>query len=92
MPDLPTNVGMALLSCLSAWDLGLAKERQVVMLLSRMLDTVEALPKWNGHLYNWYNTRLAQPMEPAYISTVDSGNLVRLPDRSVGRTPGKRIS
>lgn len=75
MPDLPTNIGMALLSCLSAWDLGLAKERQVVMLLSRMLDTVEALPKWNGHLYNWYNTRLAQPMEPAYISTVDSGNL-----------------
>lgn len=80
LPDVacrtsPTNIGMALLSCLSAWDLGLAKERQVVMLLSRMLDTVEALPKWNGHLYNWYNTRLAQPMEPAYISTVDSGNL-----------------
>lgn len=71
----PTNIGMALLSCLSAWDLGLTEERPALMLLSRMLDTVEELPKWRGHLYNWYDTRSAQPMEPLYVSTVDSGNL-----------------
>lgn len=71
----PTNIGMALLSCLSAWDLELVEPRVVIMLLSRMLDTVEKLPKWKGHLYNWYDTRLAQPMKPFYVSTVDSGNL-----------------
>ena len=41
-----------------------------------MLETIEKLPKWNGHLYNWYNTLTLEPLIPRYISTVDSGNLV----------------
>ena len=41
-----------------------------------MLDTIERLSKWNGHLYNWYNTLNLAPLTPRYISTVDSGNLV----------------
>ena len=41
-----------------------------------MLHTIEKLPKWNGHLYNWYNTINLEPLIPRYISTVDSGNLV----------------
>lgn len=71
----PTNIGMALLSCLSACDLELTEQKRGLLLISHMLDTVEQLPKWNGHLYNWYDTCSAQPMEPLYISTVDSGNL-----------------
>lgn len=71
----PTNIGMALLSCLAAWELGLAEEAQILPLLGHMLDTLEALPKWNGHLYNWYHTQTAQPLQPIFVSTVDSGNL-----------------
>ena len=41
-----------------------------------MLHTIEKLPKWNGHLFNWYNTLNLEPLIPRYISTVDSGNLV----------------
>ena len=71
----PTNIGMALLSCLAAWELGLAEEGQAVPLLSHMLDSLEQLPKWNGHLYNWYQIKTAQPLQPIFVSTVDSGNL-----------------
>ena len=34
------------------------------------------LDKWNGHLYNWYNIKTMKPLNPRYISTVDSGNFV----------------
>lgn len=71
----PTNIGMALLSCLAAWELGLAEEEQVTPLLGHMLDSIQKLPKWRGHLYNWYHIKTAQPLAPIFVSTVDSGNL-----------------
>lgn len=71
----PTNIGMALLSCLAAWELGLSERGQVTQLLGHMLDTVQSLPKWKGHLYNWYHIGTLQPLQPFFISTVDSGNL-----------------
>ena len=39
-------------------------------------DTLDVLPKHNGHLYNWYDTISLDPLMPKYISTVDNGNLV----------------
>lgn len=71
----PTNIGMALLSCIAAADLELTGKAQAVELISHTLDTVERLPKWNGHLYNWYDTSNCAPLYPRYVSTVDSGNL-----------------
>ena len=71
----PTNIGMALLSCLAAADLELCARSQAAELIGHMLDTLEELPKWYGHLYNWYDTASAQPLEPRYVSTVDAGNL-----------------
>ncbi len=71
----PTNIGMALLSCVAAADLELTGRQKALELISHILDTLEALPKWNGHLYNWYDTSDCSPLRPRYISTVDSGNL-----------------
>ena len=71
----PTNIGMALLCVLAAVDLDYVPKEKGIALLSHMLDTLEALPKWQGHLYNWYDTSSAQPMHPRYVSTVDGGNL-----------------
>ena len=71
----PTNIGLALLACLSALDLGLTERERAVFLLKQQLDTLEGLEKWQGHLYNWYDTAAAQPLYPRYVSTVDSGNL-----------------
>ncbi|HVK33993.1 MAG TPA: glucoamylase family protein, partial [Burkholderiaceae bacterium] len=33
------------------------------------------LQRQRGHFLNWYDTRSLQPLLPAYVSTVDSGNL-----------------
>ena len=71
----PTNLGLALLSALCALKLGVAPEQEALGLCENLLATAERLPKWRGHLYNWYDTRTMRPLAPEYISTVDSGNL-----------------
>ncbi len=71
----PTNIAMALSGALSAAELGVASESEALTLCERILDTLERLLKWKGHLYNWYETKTLAVLEPAYISTVDSGNL-----------------
>ncbi|MCD8088324.1 MAG: hypothetical protein LUE22_07035 [Oscillospiraceae bacterium] len=71
----PTNIGMALASALAAAELGLAPETEAMALIERIMSTIERLPKWRGHLYNWYDTGTCAPLQPAYVSTVDSGNL-----------------
>ena len=71
----PTNIGLCLLSCISALDLGIASQQRALGLIQNVLTTLRRIPKWNGHLYNWYDTRTLRPLHPAYVSTVDSGNL-----------------
>ena len=34
-----------------------------------------APPKYRGHLFNWYDIPTLKPLEPRFVSTVDSGNL-----------------
>ena len=69
----PTNMGLALVSALGAHALGIDNGRGLA-LAERMLTTMEQLPRWNGHFYNWYHTCTLRPMPPLYVSTVDSGN------------------
>lgn len=70
----PTNIGLCLLCAVAANDLGIASKQETLTLVERILTTVEQLPKWNGHLYNWYDTQTLDLLHPAYVSTVDSGN------------------
>lgn len=71
----PTNIGMALLSCVAAVDLKLTSVPEATSRIAHMVDVLEGLEKWKGHLYNWYDTADCTPLHPRYISTVDSGNL-----------------
>lgn len=71
----PTNIGLALLSVLAAMDLDFIDEKAGLARIRGCLATVERMEKWRGHLYNWYDTRTLAPLEPRYVSTVDSGNL-----------------
>ncbi|MCL2842504.1 MAG: hypothetical protein FWE28_03425 [Oscillospiraceae bacterium] len=71
----PTNIGLGLLSCLAAMDLGLCPKHRALGYIENMLATMERMEKWNGHLYNWYDTRTLRPLRPVYVSSVDSGNL-----------------
>ena len=71
----PTNIGLYLLSAVTAHDFGWIGTLDVVDRLSATLETVRGLEQHRGHLYNWYDTRNCRPLEPRYVSSVDSGNL-----------------
>lgn len=71
----PTNTGMMFLSSLVAWDLGYAGPTEFAARVRNGLDTLDRLERYRGHFLNWYDTRLLRPLEPRYVSTVDSGNL-----------------
>lgn len=72
----PTNIGLGLLAVLAARDFGYICTGKMAELLDRTLSTLETLPKWNGHLLNWYDTTTLLPLRPEYVSTVDSGNYI----------------
>jgi cyclic beta-1,2-glucan synthetase len=71
----PTNIGLYLLSVIAARDFGFVTLREVVQRLDRTLATLVRMEKREGHILNWYDTVSLRPLEPQYVSTVDSGNL-----------------
>ena len=71
----PTNIGLYLLSIASAREFGWLGLADAVGRIEGTLATARRMEKYNGHLYNWYETTSLQPLEPRYVSTVDSGNL-----------------
>jgi cellobiose phosphorylase len=71
----PTNMGLALLANLSAYDFGYISAGQLIERTTNALHTMEALERHRGHFYNWYDTQSLKPLLPTYVSTVDSGNL-----------------
>jgi hypothetical protein len=71
----PTNIGLSLLSNLTAYDFGYLTSTELVQRTSRTINTMLRMEKYRGHLYNWYDTISLEPLLPKYISTVDSGNM-----------------
>src|SRR2546427_7615691 len=71
----PTNLGLYLLSAVSARDFGWAGTTETVDRLEATLATMGRLQRYRGHFYNWYDTPDLRPLDPQYISSVDSGNL-----------------
>ncbi len=72
----PTNEGLYLVSAVVARKFGFIGLDQLATLLENNLNVFDRLEKLNGHIYNWYDTQTLQPLNPRYVSTVDSGNLV----------------
>src|SRR6185295_6799106 len=71
----PTNMGLSLLANLSAYDFGYLTAGQLIERTANALATMQSLERYQGHFYNWYDTRSLKPLPPLYISSVDSGNL-----------------
>ena len=71
----PTNIGLYLLSTLVARDLGWLGTLEATERLEATLATMNRLVLFHGHFYNWYDTRTLHPLDPKYVSSVDSGNL-----------------
>jgi cyclic beta-1,2-glucan synthetase len=71
----PTNMGLYLLSTMAAHDFGWIGILDMTHRLEATLETMTGLRRFHGHFVNWYDTRDLRPLDPLYISTVDSGNL-----------------
>ena len=72
----PTNIGVALLANLAAYDFGYCSAGYLLDRTRRTLGTLARMERHRGHFYNWYDTHTLKPLAPRYVSTVDSGNLV----------------
>ncbi|MDD4111572.1 MAG: glucoamylase family protein, partial [Herbinix sp.] len=72
----PTNMGLQLLSILSARDFGFETLSFSIEAVENLMETIQNMPKYKGHLYNWYNIKTLEVLAPNYISTVDSGNFL----------------
>jgi cyclic beta-1,2-glucan synthetase len=72
----PTNISLSMLSCISAYDLGFTPLHRAIHRVGLTVATIAKLEKYRGHLFNWYNISTLEPLNPRYISTVDSGNLL----------------
>ena len=71
----PTNIGMMMLSTASAWDFGYLGREELAARTTNLYISLEKLETHRGHFLNWYDTLSLQPLEPRYVSVVDSGNL-----------------
>ena len=72
----PTNIGLYLLSTFAAHDFGWLGILDTLDRVGATIDTLNDLERFRGHFYNWYETRERRPLDPRYVSTVDSGNLL----------------
>ncbi len=72
----PTNLGLLLNARQVACEFGYLTVPEFAEQTRRTLATVGALRKYQGHLLNWYDTRTLEPLPPAFVSSVDSGNLL----------------
>ena len=71
----PTNIGLYLLSIVAARDFGWCGLRDALDRIEDTLGTLSRMATYRGHFYNWYDTQDLRPLEPRYVSSVDSGNL-----------------
>jgi len=71
----PTNVGLYLLAVVSARDFGWIGTAEAVGRVEDTLATLARMQRHRGHFFNWYDTADLRPLEPRYVSSVDSGNL-----------------
>ena len=71
----PTNLGLYLLSVVAARDFGWIGLFETAERLEATLQTMCRLERFRGHFFNWYDTQDLRPLDPKYVSSVDSGNL-----------------
>lgn len=71
----PTNIGLYLLSTVVARDMGWIGQERALRRLEETLATLQRMRRFRGHFFNWYDTTDLRVLPPAYVSSVDSGNL-----------------
>ena len=71
----PPISGLLLNARIAALHFGVTTLAEFISHTRQTLDRVSGLSKHRGHLLNWYDIESLKPLEPLFVSTVDSGNL-----------------
>lgn len=71
----PTNLGLLLNARIAAYELGYITLKECIRDNWRTLCTTKQLQRYRGHFFNWYDIQTLKPLQPLFVSTVDSGNL-----------------
>jgi len=72
----PTNIGLHLSAIFSAYDFGYLSFSNLLERTYLSFESLNRLERYRGHFYNWYDIRTLQPLNPKYVSSVDSANLL----------------
>jgi len=72
----PTNLGLLFNARQVAVEFGYLTVSEFVDQTERTLHSSLRLPRHYGHFLNWYDNITMKPLEPQFVSSVDSGNLV----------------
>ena len=71
----PTNLGFLLNARQAAVEFGYLTVSEFIAQTEETLATAGKLRRQFGHFLNWYDNLTLQPLEPQFVSSVDSGNL-----------------
>jgi len=71
----PTNLGLLLNARQAAHEFGYLTLSEFATYTERTLEGASKLPRYFGHFLNWYDNITLKPLEPLFLSSVDSGNL-----------------
>lgn len=71
-----SNIGFYLLSILSARKLGYLSSEAAMERINQTIGTLERLPRYKNHFYNWYSLKTGKSTEGGFVSSVDAGNLL----------------
>ena len=61
----PTNLGFSLTAQLAAHDFGYLSLDELSSSMQRILDSMEGMPRYRGHFFNWYETEHSPPAHAA---------------------------
>jgi hypothetical protein len=72
----PTNLGLLFNARQAALEFGYLTVPEFIKQNELTLQTLPKLQRYLGHFLNWYDNISLKPLEPRFISSVDSGNLI----------------
>ncbi|MBV9083326.1 MAG: glycosyl transferase [Acidobacteriaceae bacterium] len=72
----PTNLGFLLNVRQAAVEFGFLTVSEFLEQTEKTLRTMSRMPRYIGHFSNWYDNITLKPLEPLFVSSVDSGNLI----------------
>ncbi|MBN1384386.1 MAG: beta galactosidase jelly roll domain-containing protein [Elusimicrobia bacterium] len=71
-----SNIGLYMASIVAAEKLKFIKREKAIRLISKILDSVENLPQWEGFIQSWHDVDTLKPIpEDPWVSILDSGHL-----------------